>query len=85
MSAAAEPLSPLDDAYLPLRVLVAYSGLSIRTLRKYLAHPSYPLPCFRIGGKVLVRRSDYDAWAARFRSAVPSAVDALVRETLRGL
>jgi hypothetical protein len=65
---AVRPGSPLEDAYLPLRTLSSYSGLSIRTLRGYLSHPTHPLPCYRIGGKVLVRRSEYDAWASRFRA-----------------
>jgi hypothetical protein len=75
----------IDDPYLPLRTLAAYSGLSVRTLRAYLTHRAHPLPCFRIGGKVLVRRSDYDAWALQFRSVATSAVDALVRDALRGM
>lgn len=35
----------LDDAYLPLKALAIYSGLSVRTLRGYLAHPAHALPC----------------------------------------
>jgi hypothetical protein len=75
----------IEDAYLPLTALSSYAGLSVRVLRDYLKHPSHPLPCFRIGGKVLVRRSDFDAWAQRFRAVPPSAVDALVRDALQGL
>jgi hypothetical protein len=75
----------IDDRYLPLTRLSTYAGLSVRTLRSYLTHPAYPLPCYRIGGKVLVRRSDYDNWAARFRAVDVSAVDALVTDALRGL
>ncbi len=59
-------VSDLDDAYLPLRALARYAGLSVRTLRSYLVHGSSPLPHYRIGGRVLVRRSEFDAWAARF-------------------
>jgi hypothetical protein len=73
------------DAYLPLKVLAEYAGLSVRTLRSYLAAPSHPLPCFRIGGKIVVKRSEYDAWVDRFRVAATDTVDALVAETLRGL
>jgi len=75
----------LDDAYLPLRALAGYSGLSVRTLRVYLAHPATPLPYFRIGGKILVRRSDFDAWAVRFRVSAPAGVDHLVRDVLADL
>ena len=71
--------------YLPLRRLSAYAGLSVRRLRDYLHDPVAPLPHFRIGGKVLVKRSEYDAWAARFRSNIAPAVDTVVDVVLRGL
>jgi len=75
-----------DDAYLPLKTLVVYSGLSVRTLRGYLTHATHPLPCFRIGGKVLVRRSDYDAWAAQFRVVASAAgLDDMVNNIMQGL
>ena len=74
-----------EDAYLPLRALSTYAGLSVRTLRTYLAHPSCPLPCYRIGGKVLVRRSEFDQWARQFRAVPSSKVETLVTEALRGL
>ena len=75
----------IDDAYLPLTRLAGYAGLSVRTLRGYLTHSAHPLPCYRIGGKVLVRRSEFDCWAAQFRDAPRSAVDALVADALTGL
>jgi hypothetical protein len=85
---AAVPSTPVirvDDVYFPLKSLSEYAGLSVRTLRGYLTHPAHPLPCYRIVGKVVVRRSDFDEWALRFRSAPTSAVDALVTDALRGL
>ena len=75
----------LDDAYLPLKALADYAGLSVRTLRTLLTHPVHALPCYRIGGKVLVRRSEFDQWARQFLAVPSSAVDALVTEALRGL
>ena len=50
------------DPYLPLKALAAYSGLSIRTLRGHLRRRQSPLPHYRPGGKILVRRSEFDAW-----------------------
>jgi len=76
---------PETDVYLPLKELAQYSGLSVRTLRTYLTRPSHPLPHFRIGGKILVKRSEYDVCADRFRSTSTDCVDAIVAETLRGL
>lgn len=84
-SVAAADRAPLDDSYYPLRRLSAYSGLSLRTLRKKIIDPVHPLPIFRICGKIVVRRSDYDAWALRFRVTHPPKVDAMVNELLKEL
>jgi hypothetical protein len=60
--------TPLDP-YLPLRALATYSGLGVRTLRGYIDRlPDEALPAYRVGGKILVRRSEYDAWVAQFRA-----------------
>ena len=57
------------DPFLPLRTLAAYAGLSVRTLRQYLElPPDQALPCYRVGGKILVRRSEFDAWVAQYQS-----------------
>jgi len=57
------------DPFLPLRMLAAYAGLSVRTLRQYLElPPDQALPCYRVGGKILVRRSEFDAWVAQYQS-----------------
>lgn len=57
------------DPFLPLRSLAAYTGLSVRTLRQYLdLPPDKALPCYRVGGKILVRRCEFDAWVASYQS-----------------
>ena len=57
------------DPYLSLTALAEYCGLSVRTLRKLIDLPPHQaLPCFRPGGKILVRRSDFDAWMAQYRT-----------------
>ncbi len=73
------------EGYLPLKALARYSGLSVRTLRGYLSHPAHPLPCYRLGGKVLVKQSEFDAWMERFRAEVVPRVDTIVTEVLGGL
>jgi hypothetical protein len=75
---------PLDP-YLSLRALAGYSGLSVRKLRDLCNDPAHPLPCYRVGGKILVRRSEYDAWVARYRQVGDPDLDRIVSETLRGL
>jgi lambda repressor-like predicted transcriptional regulator len=82
---ASRQRAQFEDAYLSLRTLSSYSGLSIRTLRSYLNHMTHSPPCYRIGGKVLVRRSEYDFWASRFRARVAPAVDRVVDVLMRGL
>ena len=75
--------APDDNPYMPLATLSRYSGLSVRTLRTALRDPLHPLPHYRLnaGGKVLVRRSEFDAWMSHCR--VDSAdVDAIVSEVL---
>jgi hypothetical protein len=75
---------PLDP-YLSLRALAGYSGLSVRKLRDLVNDPAHPLPCYRVGGKLLVRRSEYDAWVARYRRVGNPDLDRIVTETLRDL
>lgn len=59
---------PLDP-FLPLKALADYSGLSVRTLRGFIERlPDEALPCYRLPGKILVRRSEFDAWIAHYRA-----------------
>ncbi len=74
------------DPYLPLRALATYSGCSARWLRDRLSDPRHPLPCYRLpGGKILVRRSDFDAWLARYRRVGSPDVSRVVDDVLGGL
>ncbi len=75
----------MDDGYLSLRALSAYGGLSVRTLRGYLTHPARPLPHYRVGGKVLVKRSEFDVWIRAFRAAETSQVETIVAGVLARL
>jgi len=57
------------DPFLGLKALATYSGMSVRTLRSHLdAQPDAALPCYRVNGRVLVRRSEFDEWMRQFRS-----------------
>jgi hypothetical protein len=73
------------DPFLPLRALASYSGLSVRKLRDYLEDPANPLPCYHVGGKILVRRSEFDGWIAVYRQHGRRDVDAIVNDVLRDL
>jgi hypothetical protein len=70
------------DPYLSLRALSAYSSLSVRTLRTFLERnpPAQALPCYRLAGKVVVRRSDFDRYMDQYRTqGRPDLVRALHR------
>jgi len=66
------------DPFLSLRALAAYSSLSVRTLRAYLTDPTRPLPCYRVGAKILVRRSEFDCWLGHHRQVGPAELDRVV-------
>jgi len=70
---------PLDP-YLSLKALASYSGLSVRKLREALTDPLHPLPCYRVGGRIVTRRSEFDAWMTRFRQVGRPELDTLVDE-----
>jgi excisionase family DNA binding protein len=53
-----------DRYFRPLE-LVRYSGLSNRTLQRLMAAKVDPLPSYRVGRIVLVRKRDFDQWLAR--------------------
>lgn len=71
--------------YLSLRSLAVYSGLSVRKLRDHLVDGARPLPHYRIGGKLLVRRCDFDEWAMGFRVTTPAPIEQIVDEIMEGL
>lgn len=80
-----EVTTPLDP-YLSLRALAEYAGCSVRWLRDRLTDPNHCLPCYRLpSGKILVRRSDFDAWMARYRQLGNPEVDRIVADVIDGL
>jgi excisionase family DNA binding protein len=77
--AGCEPSLP--DKYLSIRELAEYSGLSVRTLQRHLASSEHSLPRYRIGRRVLVKRSEFDAWMIEWRQAYSEA-EQMVRRAL---
>jgi hypothetical protein len=72
---------PSQDEYLTLAQLAAYSKLSPRQLRNYLnLPPGLALPCFRPGRRVLVRKSEFDAWLAQYRQRGKPVLLRVLRE-----
>ncbi len=73
------------DPFLSLRALAGYSCLSVRKLREHLEDSTHPLPHYRLGGKILVRRSEFDAWMAAYRQVAQADVERIVDSVMRDL
>ena len=77
-----------DPGYFTLKALVRdYArGLPERLLRDALKDPEHPLPCFRVNAKtIMVRREDFDAWIARFRTDPDQVLDKIVDSVMEDL
>ncbi|MGH8246609.1 MAG: helix-turn-helix domain-containing protein [Gammaproteobacteria bacterium] len=59
--------NPGKMEWLDLRRLIEYAAVSERTLRAWIHSPADPLPAVCVGRKILVRRSEFDAWLERHR------------------
>ena len=62
------------DPFLSMYGLAAYSSLSRRTLQNLLTDPLDPLPSYRVGAKILVRKSEFDSWMRRRRNRKVTAI-----------
>ncbi len=81
MAGSGSSAFPAQDEYLTLAQLAAYSKLSDRQLRNYLGlPPGQALPCFRPGRKILVRKSEFDAWLAQYRQRGKPVLLRVLRE-----
>jgi excisionase family DNA binding protein len=78
-------LSSALDPFLSLRALASYSCVSVRKLREHLEDSANPLPHYRLGGKILVRRSEFDAWMSAYRRVGPADVEKIVDSVMRDL
>lgn len=68
------------DPYFSLKALAVYSSISVTKLRSFINDlpPEQCLPCYRLTGKILVRRSAFDSWMEQYRArGRPSLVKAL--------
>jgi len=71
----------LQDQYFDLRGLSAYSSLSSSTLRGHIRKAG--LPVYQLCGKLLIKRSEFDNWMARFRTNKSQDLDLLADEVLK--
>ncbi len=77
--------SAIDDSYLDLRALNAYSSISIPTLREHLKDPCTPLPHFKVKGKILIRKSEFDGWMNGFRADEAEKLEEIVESAINDL
>jgi excisionase family DNA binding protein len=67
--------------WLDLKGLQRHACVSERTLREWIHRPDNPLPSYRVGGKIFVRRSEFDRWVEAHRLN-PIDVTAIVDEMM---
>lgn len=71
------------DHYMSLASAAEYSGLSRRVLHRHIHNSIKPLPAFKIGGKWVIKRSEYDRWAEQYRHKQPQIdLDGIIRSVL---
>jgi len=59
------PPVALTDQYFDLPGLYAYSCIPVPTLRDYIKRDG--MPCYKLRGKILVKKSEFDAWMNEHR------------------
>lgn len=60
-----------EPGYFDLQALAVYSCCSVRWLRNRLVDHYQPLPHYRVEGKVLVKREEFDQWMTTHRTMPP--------------
>jgi len=74
----------VEKAYFDLPGLAEYSSLGISTLR--MAIKSESLPCFRLKGKILVRKCEFDKWMEqKYRFDGDRDISAIADEVMESL
>lgn len=67
-----------------LKALQRYACVSERTLRTWIHRAVDPLPAFRIGTKLFVRRAAFDTWMEAHR-VTPIDVDSILARVIGSL
>ena len=79
----AEPAISLKDKYFDLRGLEVYSSIKVPTLRDHIR--SGDLPCFKVKGKILIKKSEFDNWLEGYRVNRQQDINNIVDEVLTSL
>ena len=73
----------LKDQYFDLRGLSVYSSIGVPTLRTYIKTGS--LPAYKLRGKLLIRKSEFDAWIQEFRLSTKKDLKNIVDSVMDNL
>ena len=73
----------LKDQFFDLRGLSAYSSLKVPTIRDYIK--SGGLPCFKLKGKLLIKKSEFDQWIENYRLNRKKELSSIVSNVLDSL
>ncbi|MFC1515629.1 helix-turn-helix domain-containing protein [Thermodesulfobacteriota bacterium] len=73
----------LKDQYFDLRGLSAYSSMGVSTLRDYIN--AGKLPCFKLKGKILIKKSEFDIWLEKYRLNKKQDLNSIVSDVLENL
>jgi excisionase family DNA binding protein len=71
------------DKYLDLKGLSQYASLGASTIRQYIKQDA--LPAYKVGGKVLIRRSEFDGWMQGHRVRTGQDISAIVDSVIADL
>jgi hypothetical protein len=77
--------SDVEPEYLSYADLVQRTGVSERAWRRALQDPVDPLLRYRLGGRTLVKRVEWEAWMQRRRVVGRPELDKIVRSALEGI
>ena len=72
----------LEDKYFDLKGLSVYSAVSVGSLRDYV---KTGLPHFKLKGKILIRKSEFDAWLERYRVNRSHDINNIANEVMDSL
>jgi hypothetical protein len=64
--------------WMDLRSITEYADVSVRTVGDWIRNSIDPLPASRVNRKLLIRRSDFDAYLERHRVSSDSLVDEII-------
>lgn len=74
---------PIKDCYFDLESLSAYSCLSVPCLRDYLK--AGEIPGFKVKGKILVKKSEFDEWLKGYRLNRKQDLSGLVDDVMKDI